>query len=167
MTAKFETTFGSLTDFTKGELEIINDNPKNYVFSNIFEVASKSRPYEKVVVAINLGYVFETLRAEGTSTWFAAAHDEFAIVMDGEVEVELLKLDAPDSVVPPTQRGAVAVQGTPAGRKMGYVKCKRGHQALLPKGAAYRFKAERPGVILLQTVEGALSVQKWSDICYK
>lgn len=167
MTSKFETVFGSLGDYTKGELEIINDDPKNYVFSNVFEVASKSRPYEKVVVAINLGYVFETLRAEGTSPWFAAAHDEFAIVMDGEVEVELVKLDAPDSVVPPTQRGSVAVQGDPVGRKMGYVKCKRGHQALLPKGAAYRFKAAKPGVILLQTVEGELSVHKWADICYK
>ena len=130
-------------------------------------MAGKSRPYEKVVVAINLGYVFETLRAEGTSGWFAAAHDEFAIVMDGEVEVELVKLDSPDSVVPPTQRGAVAVKGDPVGRKMGYVRCKRGHQALLPKGAAYRFKAAVPGVILLQTVQGDLSVQKWSEICYK
>lgn len=167
MTTKFETVFGSLGDFTKGELEIINDNPKNYVFSNIFDVASKSKPYEKVVVAINLGYVLETLRAEGTSGWFAAAHDEFAIVMDGEVEIELLKLDNPDSVVAPDKRGAVAIDGTPSGRKMGYVKCKRGHQALLPKGAAYRFKAAKPGVILLQTIEGDLSVQKWADICYK
>jgi hypothetical protein len=166
MASKFETVFGSLKDFTKGELEIINDNPKNYVFSNIFDVATKSKPYEKVVVAINLGYVLETLRAEGTSTWFAAAHDEFAIVMDGDVEVELLKLDAPDAVVPPTQRGAIAVKGTPAGRKMGYVKCKRGHQVLLPKGAAYRYKAAAPGVILMQTIEGDLSVKKWLDICY-
>jgi hypothetical protein len=167
MTTKFETTFGSLGDFSKGELEIINDDPKNYVFSNIFDVASRSRPYEKVVVAINLGYVFETLRAEGTSTWFAAAHDEFAIVMDGVVAVDLVKLDAPDAVVPPGQRGAIAVEGTPVGRKMGYVKCKRGHQVLLPKGAAYRFRADKPGVILLQTVDGALSVHKWADICYK
>jgi hypothetical protein len=166
MTSKFQTVFGSLRDYTKGELEIINDNPKNYVFSNIFDVASKSKPYEKVVVAINLGYVFETLRAEGTSTWFAAAHDEFAIVMDGEVEIELFKLDNPDAAVPPAKRGSVALKELPAGRKMGYVKCKRGHQALLPKGAAYRFKAKAPGVIMLQTIEGELSVQKWRDICY-
>jgi hypothetical protein len=166
MSSKFQTVFGSLRDYTKGELEIINDNPKNYVFSNVFEVASKSKPYEKVVVAINLGYVIETLRAEGTSTWFAASHDEFAIVMDGEVEVELVKLDAPDSVAPPTKKGAVALQGAPTGRKMGYVRCKRGHQVLLPKGAAYRFTAKSPGVIMLQTIEGELSVQKWRDICY-
>src|SRR5690606_7594481 len=133
-------------------------------FSNVFDVAKKSKPYEKVVVAINLGYVLEAVRAEGTSPWFAAAHDEFAIVMDGELEVELLKLDAPDSVVPPNKRGTVLAGANPAGRKMGYIKCKRGHQVLLPKGAAYRFKAARPGVIILQTVEGELSVQKWREI---
>jgi len=166
MTPKFQTVFGSLADYAKGEIEIINDDPKNYVFSNIFDVAAKSKPYEKVVVAINLNYVLETLRAEGISSWYAAAHDEFAIVMDGEVEVELVKLDAPQSVVPATQRGAVALSKAPVGRKMGYVKCKRGHQALLPQGAAYRFKSQRPGVILLQTVLGELSVQKWRDICY-
>jgi homogentisate 1,2-dioxygenase len=49
---------------------------------------------------------------------------------------------------------------------MGRVKCKRGHQALLPRGAAYRFTAASPGVILLQTIEGPLSVKKWQDICY-
>jgi hypothetical protein len=50
---------------------------------------------------------------------------------------------------------------------MGYIKCKRGHQALLPKGAAYRFSADKPGVLLLQTILGDLSVQKWAQICYK
>lgn len=164
MTAEFQTIFGSLRDYAKGELEIINDSPKNYAFSNVFDVASRSAAYEKVVVAINLGYVLETLRAEGTSPWFAAAHDEFAIVMDGEVEVELVKLDAP--AVPAAKKGTVQLSGEPAGRRMGHVKCKRGHQVLLPQGAAYRFKAARPGVILLQTIEGELSKQKWREICY-
>jgi hypothetical protein len=166
MSDKYQTVFGSLQDYVKGELEIIADNPKYYVFSNIFEVASKSKPYEKIVVAINLGYVFETLRADGTSPWFAAAHDEFAIVMDGAVTVELVKLDSPDQVVPPGKNGAIALSGDPIGRRMGYVKAKRGHQVLLPKGAAYRFTAQVAGVILLQTKQGDLSVQKWSEICY-
>jgi hypothetical protein len=164
---EFHTAFGSLRDYTKGELEIINDDPKNYAFSNVFDVAAKSRPYEKVVVAINLEYVLEVLRAEGTSPWFAAPHDEFAIIMDGYVEVELVKLDSPDTVVPPTQRGASAFSALPPSRPMGRVKCKRGHQALLPRGAAYRFIAPDLGVILLQTIEGPLSVKKWRDICYK
>ena len=46
-----------------------------------------------MVVGLNLGYVIETLRAEGTSPWYTAAHDEFAISVDGEVRVDFLKLD--------------------------------------------------------------------------
>ena len=60
----FVTRFGSLDQYEKGHIEIINDNPKNYVFSNVFEVAGKSKPYEKVAVAKNLEYVIEAIRAE-------------------------------------------------------------------------------------------------------
>jgi len=165
--SEFQTVFGSLNDYQKGELKIINDDPKNYVFSNIFEVASKSKPYEKVVVAINLEYVIETVRTEGVSDWFAVAHDEFAIVMDGEVRVDLVKLDDPGSVVASDKQGAVKVKGEPVGKKMGYIVCKRGHQALLPAGSAYRFTAQKTGVMMIQTMIGDLSVQKWADICYK
>lgn len=164
---QFQTVFGSLTNYVKGDLEIINDNPTYYAFSNVFEVAAKSKPYEKVVVALNLGYVLEAIRAEGTSSWFAASHDEFAIVMDGEVEVELIKLSDPDAIAPPDKQGSVAVSGTPSGQKMGHIKARRGHQVMLPKGAAYRFRASAPGVMLMQTILGELSVQKWADICYK
>jgi hypothetical protein len=165
--SSFRTVFATLDDYVKGSLEIVNDDPRHYAFSNVFDVAAHSKPYEKVVVALNLGYVLEALRAQGTSDWYAAAHDEFAIVMDGEVAVDLVKLDSPDQIVPPDKQGTVRVPGTPVGRKMGYIKCKRGHQALLPKGAAYRFRAEKPGVLILQTILGDLSVQKWAQICYK
>jgi hypothetical protein len=165
--SSFQTIFATLDDYAKGSLEIISGDPKHYAFSNIFDVAAHSRPYEKVVVALNLGYVIETLRAEGTSDWYTAAHDEFAVVMDGEVEVDLVKLDAPERIVPADKQGTVRVPGDPVGKKMGYIKCKRGHQALLPKGAAYRFRAGKPGVLLLQTMLGELSVQKWPEICYK
>jgi hypothetical protein len=165
--SEFQTVFGSLNDYQKGELKIINDDPKNYVFSNIFEVASKSKPYEKVVVAINLEYVIEVVRAEGVSDWFAVAHDEFAIVMDGEVRVDLVKLDNPNATVAPDKQGAVKLKGEPVGKKMGYIVCKRGHQALLPAGSAYRFTAQKTGVMMIQTMQGDLSVQKWADICYK
>jgi hypothetical protein len=165
--SEFQTVFGSLNDYTKGELKIINDDPKHYVFSNIFDVASKSKPYEKVVVAINLEYVIEAVRAEGVSDWYAVAHDEFAIVMDGEVRIDLVKLDNPNAVVPADKQGAVKVKGEPVGKKMGYIVCKRGHQALLPAGAAYRFTATKTGVMMMQTVLGDLSVQKWAEICYK
>ena len=50
---------------------------------------------------------------------------------------------------------------------MGYIVPRRGHMALLPKGAAYQFHAAKPGVILLQSVLGDLTVQRWQDICQK
>ena len=159
------TVFGSIADFEKGSIEIVSGDPKHYVFSNIFEVASKSAPYERVVVGKNLEYVQEVMRAEGTSPWFACAHDEFALCMDGEVEVEFIKLAAP----PIGKDGAVllgeAPGQAPRGQRMGLIRLKRGHQALLPGGCGYRFRATRLGVILQQTVLGELSRQKWNEIC--
>jgi hypothetical protein len=158
------TRFGSLEHYEKGGVEVINDDPKNYVFSNVFEVASKSKPYVKVAVGKNIQYVIEAIRAEGTSEWRAAAHDEFALVMDGEVEIRLLKLDN-SSTVPPGKQGSVALQGTPPGRNMGVVRARRGHMTLLPAGVAYQFHADRPGVILLQTLAGDDTIERWADIC--
>ena len=82
------TTFGSLEGYTKGGVHVIDDNPKDYAFSNVFDVASRARPYEKVAVAQNLKYVLEAVRAEGRSGWYAASHDEAALIMDGEVDVK-------------------------------------------------------------------------------
>jgi hypothetical protein len=165
--AAYHTAFGSLSNYEKGTIEIINDNPKYYVFSNVFEVASKARPYEKTAVARNLEYVIEAIRAEGTSSWMTCAHDEFCVVMDGEVTVEYVKLDNPDAAAPAGKDGTVLVKGEPKGRKMGTIKLKRGHQALLPKGAAYRFVAGRPSVLIQQTIKGDLTVEKWGEICYQ
>jgi len=164
--SEFATAFGSLASYVKGDIEIINDDPKNYAFSNVFDVAASSVPYEKVVVAKNRQYVIETLRAEGTSEWFSASHDEFAIVMDGRVEIELVKLDFPATIVPPDVEGSVMLTSPPVGRNMGFMRLGRGHQALLPPRAAYRFRATAGvGVILLQTILGRHSVQKWAAIC--
>ena len=67
--ATVKTRFGSLENYEKGGVEVINDDPRNYAFSNIFEVASKAEPWEKVAVAKNIKYVLEAIRAEGTSPW--------------------------------------------------------------------------------------------------
>ena len=158
------TRFGSLKHYEKGGVEVINDDARNYVFSNIFEVASKAKPYEKVAVGKNIEYVIEAIRADGTSGWRAPAQDEFALVMDGEVEIRLLKLDNA-GVVPAGTKGSVALTGTPAGRTMGVVRARRGHMTLLPVGAAYQFHAAQPGVILLQTVAGRDTVERWAEIC--
>jgi hypothetical protein len=49
---------------------------------------------------------------------------------------------------------------------MGTITLRRGHQALLPKGAAYRFRSATPSVLIQQTIVGDLTVQKWGEICY-
>lgn len=160
-----ETRFGSLQSYEKGGIHPINDDPRNYAFSNIFEVAARSQPWEKVAVARNLKYVLEAIRAEDTSPWYSASHDEVATVMDGEVEIRLVKLDAP--LVAEGHEGTTMLEGNPKGRPMGYIVARRGHMALLPKGAAYQFRASRPGVILLQTIKGDLTIERWKDICQK
>ena len=160
-----KTVFGSLSNYQKGGVEIINDDPRNYVFSNVFEVAEKSKPYERVAVGKNFEYVIEAVRAEGTSPWYSCAHDEFALVMDGKVEVRLVKPERP--LVPDDKDGAVRLEAQPQGKRMGRILAGRGHMALLPKGAAYQFHANKPGVILLQTIAGDLTVERWRDICQK
>src|SRR5256885_17203504 len=65
----YVTRFGSLDQYEKGGVEVIDDDPRHYAFSNIFEVASMSKPYEKVTVGKNLEYVLEAIRADGTSEW--------------------------------------------------------------------------------------------------
>jgi hypothetical protein len=156
------TLFGSLTDYTKGSIELVSGEARHYVFSNIFEVAAKSKPYERVVVGKNMEYVQEVMRAEGVSPWFACGHDEFALCMDGEVTVDFISMLHPPSTA---KAGAVLAGDTPEGARMGYVKLKRGHQVLLGAGNAYRFTAVKTGVLMQQTVLGDLSVQKWREIC--
>ena len=107
----YQTRFGSLKNYQKGHVEPIADDVRHYAFSNCFEIANNSQPYEKVVFGQNQIYVLETLRAEGTSPWYTCAHDEFALVMDGEVEVHLVQLDAGQTVRDTEKNGAVLVEG--------------------------------------------------------
>ena len=160
---EYTTKFGSLSDYSKGTVEIIDDDPKRYAFSNMFEVASRSRPYEKVAVGKNMEYVLEVLRADGTSGWRTCAHDEFALVVDGAVEVRLVQLDTP--LAPAGKSGSIAVDGEPSGPRMGRVLAGRGHMVLLPANTAYQFHADAPGVVLLQTIAGDDTVERWAEIC--
>ena len=165
---EYTTEFGSIDSYRKGGVQVVNDDPRNYVFSNIFEVAAKSKPWERVVVGKNFEYVIEVVRAEGTSPWYTCAHDEFALSMDGQVEVHLLKLDDPDSHVDPDSEGAhVIAEGMPAGRKMGRLVLGRGHMGILPVGSAYRFMSAAPCALLIQSIIGPVSVEKWAEICQK
>ena len=163
----YRTVFGSLDKHEKGTIEIINDDAKHYVYSNVFEVVGKARPYEKTAVAKNLEYVIEAIRAEGRSRWMSCAHDEFVVVLDGEVEVELVKLaNAPAQSGTP-KPGTVQLAGEPDGKRMGTIHLKRGHQALLPVGSAYRFNAARPSAMIQQTLKGDLTIEKWGEICFR
>lgn len=164
--ATYRTVFGSVDKYEKGTMEIINDDPRHYVYSNIFEVVAQAKPYEKIAVARNLEYVIEAIRAEGRSRWMSCAHDEFVVVMDGEVEVELCKLGG-GTAEGAGKPGSVLVEGEPQGPRMGRIRLERGHQALLPRGAAYRFNAARPSAMIQQTQKGDLTVEKWGEICYR
>lgn len=159
------TRFGSLASFEKGRVEPIADDVRHYAFSNCFEIAAASRPYERIVFGQNQQYVLEVVRAEGDSPWFSCAHDEFALCMDGEVEVRLAKPSAGQLGERDCAEGAVLLYGQPAGAAMGWIRLKRGHQALLPAGSAYRFSAAAPAVLVVQTIKGPLSVERWADIC--
>ncbi len=162
----YVTKFGSLDDYTKGEIDVIHDNPKHYAFSNIFEVASSAKPWEKVAVGKNMEYVLEVIRAEGTSEWRTCAHDEFPLCMDGEVQVELVHLDTP-----------LAADGQARfdrnRRRAGGCGDGSHRAAPRPHGAAAGElglpvpRSTRPSVILLQTILGDDTVERWAEICLR
>lgn len=158
----YTTRTGALDSYEKGVIEL-DDDLRKYAFSNVFEVAGNARPYERVAVVQNLEYTAEVVRAEGESAWYAAPHDEFAIVMDGEIAFHFVKLE--DDQVPGHEGGALRLGARPNGPPMGRVVARRGHQVLLPMGAAYQMAAANPSVAILQTADGPETVKRWSEIC--
>ena len=165
--AQYRTDFGSIHSYKKGGVISIDDDPRRYVFSNMFEAASRAAPYERVAVAKNFEYVIESVKAEGDSSWYTAAHDEFVVSMDGKVRVDYVKLADPDAVVDPESEGAHKLQGEPEGAKMGYVVLGRGHMAMLPVGSAYKFSAPETCTLMIQTIDGPETVHRWAEICQK
>ena len=158
----YKTHVGSLDSYDKGLIEL-DDDLRKYAFSNIFEVAGAAAPFERVAVVQNLEYVAEVMKVDGDSPWYAAPHDEFALVMDGEVTFNFVKLA--DDQVPGHESGAVQLGARPNGPAMGRVTARRGHQVLLPHGAAYQLTSSKPAVAIVQTVEGPVTVKRWSEIC--
>jgi hypothetical protein len=162
MALAYNTHIGSLDAYEKGVIEL-NDDLRKYAFSNVFEVAGAAQPFERIAVAQNLEYVAEVMRVEGESPWYAAPHDEFAIVMDGEVVFNFVKLE--DDQVPSHEGGAAQLGAKPNGPTMGRVTARRGHQVLLPQGGAYQLTSANPAVALVQTVDGPVTVKRWAEIC--
>ena len=158
----YETVFGSLGSYEKGTIDVADDL-KHYAFSNIFDVAGKSRPFERVAVAKNIEYVAEVTKVDGQGPWYVAPHDEFAVVMDGEVEFHYVRLDAAQA--PAGGQGARQLPSQPNGQKMGRVRARRGHQVLLPAGTAYQLSSAKPSVAIIQTLSGPVTVERWEEIC--
>lgn len=160
---EYVTKFGSLEGYERGKVVIVDDDPRNYAFSNVFEVAKTAKPFEKIAVGKNLQYVLEVVRVEGRSPWRTSAHDEFALVMDGEVTFTFLDLPA-ESVQRPAL-GSVEISGEPDGPAMGTVVARHGHMTMLPGNSAYRYESSAPAVLLLQSAESADTQYRWSEIC--
>ncbi len=161
----YTTQFGSLKSYQKGGVQVIADRVENYAFSNVFEICSSARPYERVVFGLNQIYVLEAVRAEGHSPWFLCAHDEFVLCMDGAARIDLVEVDVPR--LPEDKLGAVSLPNPPEGTPMGWIRIQRGHQALLPSQCAYRFDSATPSVLVIQTCKGDLSVERWAEICQR
>lgn len=158
----YVTRLASLNGYEKGGVEVIDDDPKNYAFSNIFEVASLARPFEQIAVAKNFEYVLEAVRVEGTSPWRACSHDQSALVMDGAVEFTFRTVRSGTGL---PAGGSVAVQEAAAETLMGKVVARQGHLTLLPGGRAYSYSSQQPAVLLIQTIVGANTQFRWAEIC--
>ena len=162
------TVFATTDNYQKGGVEITGkESPGNYLFSNMFEVASNAAPWERIVVAKNLEFTIEVMRAEGDSPWFACSHDETALLVQGEISTHFLKPTDASLMPSPDKDGAVTLAGEPSGQKMGHVNAARGHLILLPGSAAYQFRAKELSVVLIQSVLGDVSIEKWADICQR
>jgi len=161
-----KTVFGNIDNYVKGGVEITgNEEAKDYLFSNMYEVAANASPWERIVIAKNLEHTVECIRSEGESPWYICAHDETALLMQGSMETHFIK-PADKTIVPGDEsEGSMKLDAEPEGEVMGHVKAGLGHLTLLPAGAAYQFRASELGVILLQTLQSDESVEKWADIC--
>jgi hypothetical protein len=159
----YVTKFGSLAAYERGKVVIVDDDPRNYAFSNVYEVAGRAKPFEKIAVAKNFEYVLEVVRVEGASPWRSCGHDEFALVMDGEVTFSFVDISSGSVDYPPG--GSIELAAAPDGPPMGTVVARRGHMTLLPAGSAYRYESGPPAALLIQTVEGPDTQYRWSEIC--
>jgi hypothetical protein len=88
------------------------------------------KPYERVMV------VSTSVRKPCAPriAWYTAPHDEFAIVMDGEISSFLLT----EAEKPAQKAGASRLKADPQGKRMGRVIARRGHEVLLPRARPTR-----------------------------
>ena len=85
--------------------------------------------------------------------------------MDYDVEVHFKKVN--EDAYPDDEKDGSVELGTSEGQYMGKISLKRGHMALLPENVAYSFKSAKPSTLMLQSILGDLSEQRWAEICEK
>jgi hypothetical protein len=86
--------------------------------------------------------------------------------MDHNVEVHFMEL-GDTSKIDDEQDGSFKLTAQPLGKKIGMVTLSRGHMAMLPEKTAYQFRAAKPSTLLLQTILGQESLERWTEICLK
>jgi hypothetical protein len=149
----------SMRQYSKGGVEIVDprENVKRYVYSNVYEIGARAKPYEKLAVAKNGPYVVECIVAEGVMPqWRLQPHDEFLVCLEGEVRVDFI---APRTELPPGGHPEVP------GEELGYIIIREGNLCLLPKGVAYKLSAGRRSLLLQQGKQSADTVLAWEEIC--
>jgi hypothetical protein len=150
---------GSMAQYAKGGVDIVDprENVRRYVFSNVYEIGARARPYEKLAVAKNGPYVVECIVAEGVMPkWYLRPHDEFLLCLEGEVRIDFI---APQTEIPPGGHADIP------GEEIGYIIVREGNLCLLPQGVAYRLSANRRSLLLQQTKQSEDTLFAWEDIC--
>lgn len=149
---------GSMEKYTKGHLQLIDDKPLRYAMSNIFEIGAKwPKAYDRVVVGKNGPYVIACFRADGEEPWWwYMPHDEYAVLVEGEIRVDYVE---------PRDELAPGPHATVSGTDMGHMILRDGSLASLPARVAYRFRAPRKSLALLQTKHNPWLTYAWEDIC--
>jgi hypothetical protein len=149
----------SMAHYTKGGVDIVDprENIKRYVYSNVYEIGARAKPYEKLAVAKNGPYVVECIVAAGVMPqWRLQPHDEFLLCLEGEVRVDFIE--------PRVELPAGGHTEVP-GEEVGYIILREGNLCVLPKGVAYRLNAGRRSLLLQQAKQSADTVFAWEEIC--
>ena len=111
----------SMAHYNKGGVDIIDphENVKRYVYSNVYEIGARAKPYEKIAVAKNGPYVIECVVAEGAmAQWCLQPHDEFIVCLEGEVRVDFIE---------PRAELAAGAHSEVPGENMGHIIVREGN----------------------------------------
>jgi hypothetical protein len=150
---------GTMAHYSKGGVDIVDprENVRRYVYSNVYEIGARAKPYEKLAVAKNGPYVIECIVAEGVMPqWYLQPHDEFLLCLEGEVRIDFIE---PRVELPAGRHAEVP------GEEVGYIIAREGNLCLLPKGMAYRLSASQRSLLLQQAKQSDDTVFAWEEIC--